>query len=277
MAQKKMKTMNNDGLGVEKSRLQAKNIRVAYGNKVIIEDLSLQIPDGEFTVIVGPNACGKSTLLKALSRMVEPVRGEVLLDGKPVGELPPKEVARQMSLLPQSPVAPEGIVVEDLVGRGRYPHQGFFKQWSSEDERKVNQAMARAHVKELAQRYVTELSGGQRQRVWISLVLAQDAPIVLLDEPTTYLDIAHQVEVLNLARALQREGFTVVAVLHELTLAFRYATNLVMMKEGAIVAEGQVNDVVTPELMEDVYGLRCELLHDPRSGRPIVVPVDEES
>ena len=272
-----MKTMNNDGLGVEKSRLQAKNIRVAYGNKVIIEDLSLQIPDGEFTVIVGPNACGKSTLLKALSRMVEPVRGEVLLDGKPVGELPPKEVARQMSLLPQSPVAPEGIVVEDLVGRGRYPHQGFFKQWSSEDERKVNQAMARAHVKELAQRYVTELSGGQRQRVWISLVLAQDAPIVLLDEPTTYLDIAHQVEVLNLARALQREGFTVVAVLHELTLAFRYATNLVMMKEGAIVAEGQVNDVVTPELMEDVYGLRCELLHDPRSGRPIVVPVDEES
>lgn len=250
---------------------------MAYGNKVIIEDLSLQIPDGEFTVIVGPNACGKSTLLKALSRMVEPVRGEVLLDGKPVGELPPKEVARQMSLLPQSPVAPEGIVVEDLVGRGRYPHQGFFKQWSSEDERKVKEAMARAHVEELAQRYVTELSGGQRQRVWISLVLAQDAPIVLLDEPTTYLDIAHQVEVLNLARALQREGFTVVAVLHELTLAFRYATNLVMMKEGAIVAEGQVNDVVTPELMEDVYGLRCELLHDPRSGRPIVVPVDEES
>lgn len=272
-----MKTMNNDELGVEKNRLQAKNICVAYGNKVIIEDLSLQIPDGEFTVIVGPNACGKSTLLKALSRMVEPVRGEVLLDGKPVGELPPKEVARQMSLLPQSPVAPEGIVVEDLVGRGRYPHQGFFKQWSSEDERKVKEAMARAHVEELAQRYVTELSGGQRQRVWISLVLAQDAPIVLLDEPTTYLDIAHQVEVLNLARALQREGFTVVAVLHELTLAFRYATNLVMMKEGAIVAEGQVNDVVTPELMEDVYGLRCELLHDPRSGRPIVVPVDEES
>ncbi|MBF4554196.1 ABC transporter ATP-binding protein [Corynebacterium suicordis] len=269
--------MNNDELGVEKNRLQAKNICVAYGNKVIIEDLSLQIPDGEFTVIVGPNACGKSTLLKALSRMVEPVRGEVLLDGKPVGELPPKEVARQMSLLPQSPVAPEGIVVEDLVGRGRYPHQGFFKQWSSEDERKVKEAMARAHVEELAQRYVTELSGGQRQRVWISLVLAQDAPIVLLDEPTTYLDIAHQVEVLNLARALQREGFTVVAVLHELTLAFRYATNLVMMKEGAIVAEGQVNDVVTPELMEDVYGLRCELLHDPRSGRPIVVPVDEES
>ncbi|MGV0398185.1 ABC transporter ATP-binding protein [Corynebacterium suicordis] len=269
--------MNDDERGVEKSRLQAKNIRVAYGNKVIIEDLSLQIPDGEFTVIVGPNACGKSTLLKALSRMVEPVRGEVLLDGKPVGELPPKEVARQMSLLPQSPVAPEGIVVEDLVGRGRYPHQGFFKQWSSEDERKVKEAMARAHVEELAQRYVTELSGGQRQRVWISLVLAQDAPIVLLDEPTTYLDIAHQVEVLNLARALQREGFTVVAVLHELTLAFRYATNLVMMKEGAIVAEGQVNDVVTPELMEDVYGLRCELLHDPRSGRPIVVPVDEES
>ena len=272
-----MKTMNNDELGVEKNRLQAKNICVAYGNKVIIEDLSLQIPDGEFTVIVGPNACGKSTLLKALSRMVEPVRGEVLLDGKPVGELPPKEVARQMSLLPQSPVAPEGIVVEDLVGRGRYPHQGFFKQWSSEDERKVKEAMARAHVEELAQRYVTELSGGQRQRVWISLVLAQDAPIVLLDEPTTYMDIAHQVEVLNLARALQREGFTVVAVLHELTLTFRYATNLVMMKEGAIVAEGQVNDVVTPELMEDVYGLRCELLHDPRSGRPIVVPVDEES
>ena len=255
-------------------RVEARGIRVSYGENVILDDLSLAIPTGELTVIVGPNACGKSTLLRALARMVAVDAGEVLLDGRPISSYAPKEVAKRMSLLPQSPISPEGILVEDLVSRGRYPHQSVFKQWSPADREAVDAAMIRARVAELAHRYVGELSGGQRQRVWIALVLAQEAPIVLLDEPTTFLDITHQVEVLNLARALQREGFTVVAVLHELTLAFRYATNLVMMKKGAIVAEGAVEDVVTAELVEKVYEIPCDVLADPRSGRPIIVPRD---
>lgn len=257
-------------------RLAAQNLKVTYGNsaKPIIENMNVQIPTGEFTVIVGPNACGKSTLLRTLARMLQPESGQVILDGKEIGSYDSKEVARRMSLLPQSPVAPDGILVEDLVGRGRYPHHGVIQQWTKEDQQAVDYAMARARVTELADRYVSELSGGQRQRVWISLVLAQNSPIVLLDEPTTYLDITHQVEVLNLARSLQREGFTVVAVLHELTLAFRYATNLIMMKQGRIVAQGRVNEIVNPQLLYDVYNLQCDLLADPRTGRPIVVPRD---
>lgn len=262
--------------GKQPPRLAAKNLKVTYGNnsKPTIEGMNVQIPTGEFTVIVGPNACGKSTLLRTLARMLQPTAGHVFLDGKKIDSYDSKEVARRMSLLPQSPVAPDGIVVEDLVGRGRYPHHGVLQQWTKEDQEAVDHAMARARVTELADRYVSELSGGQRQRVWISLVLAQNSPIVLLDEPTTYLDITHQVEVLNLARSLQREGFTVVAVLHELTLAFRYATNLIMMKQGKIVAQGPVNDVVNPQLLQDVYNLECDLIADPRTGRPIVVPRD---
>ncbi|MEZ2122026.1 MULTISPECIES: ABC transporter ATP-binding protein [unclassified Corynebacterium] len=267
---------DNHHLPAPGARLQGKNITVAYGSKVVLENLSVAIPDGEFTVIVGPNACGKSTLLRALARMLPTSSGIVELDGTSIGDLPPKEVARQLSLLPQSPVAPDGIVVEDLVGRGRYPHQGVFRQWSPADQAAVEQAMKRANITALAQRFVSELSGGQRQRVWISLVLAQETPIVLLDEPTTYLDITHQVEVLNLARNLQREGVTVVAVLHELTLAFRYATHLIMMNEGKIVGTGPVSEVVTTELIQEVYGLPCDLITDPHSGRPIVVPIDQD-
>lgn len=255
--------------------LSARGLNVGYGQRAIIDGLDIDIPRGELTVIVGPNACGKSTLLRSLARMLPVQSGEVLLEGDPIRSLPPKHVARLLGLLPQSPIAPDGIVVEDLVGRGRFPHQGVLKQWSESDERAVENALARAGVDELADRMVDELSGGQRQRVWIAMALAQETPILLLDEPTTYLDIAHQVEVLSLARDLQREGYTVVVVLHELNLAFRYATNLVVMHAGRIVSQGAVADVVTAELIEEVYGLPCQLIPDPMSGRPLVVPVIE--
>ncbi len=257
------------------TRLAGRDLTIGYGDKTVITGLDVEIPTGELTVIVGPNACGKSTLLRGLARMLPTASGTVELDGAAIGSYPPKEVARRLGLLPQSPIAPDGIVVEDLVGRGRYPHQGVLRQWSKEDAAAVEQAMARANVSDLGDRMVTELSGGQRQRVWIAMALAQQTPILLLDEPTTYLDIAHQVEVLDLARGLQREGFTVVVVLHELHLAFRYATHLVVMREGAIVAQGGVNEVVTEELIEEVYGLPCRLIADPVSGRPIVIPLDE--
>ena len=264
----------NDTPHTTAARLQAHNITVGYGDKVILKNLDISIPDGEFTVIVGPNACGKSTLLRALARMLPTSTGSITLDNTPINNIPPKDVARRLSLLPQSPHAPDGIIVEDLIARGRYPHQGILRQWSTTDQHAVEQAMSRANVTDLKDRFVAELSGGQRQRVWIALVLAQQTPIVLLDEPTTYLDITHQIEVLNLARNLQRDGVTVVAVLHELTLAFRYATNLVMMKEGHIVGTGPVTDLVTAELIADVYGLDCDLITDPHSGRPIIVPID---
>ncbi|WP_448854348.1 ABC transporter ATP-binding protein [Corynebacterium frankenforstense] len=254
------------------SRLRAEDLTVAYGEKTVIRDVTVDIPDGEFTVIVGPNACGKSTLLKALARLLTPRAGTVFLDGRPIGGYGSKEVARRLSLLPQSPTAPEGIVVEDLVARGRYPHQGLLRQWTAADEAAVDSALDQANVTHLRRRHVSDLSGGQRQRVWLALVLAQQTPVVLLDEPTTYLDITHQVEVLDLARRLYRAGSTVVAVLHELTLAFRYASNLIVMKDGAVAAAGPVERVVTEELLTDVYEIRCDLVDDPESGRPIVVP-----
>ncbi|MCS4489626.1 ABC transporter ATP-binding protein [Corynebacterium sp. ES2775-CONJ] len=253
------------------SALQVLELSVGYGSHSIISHLTLTIPRGELTVIVGPNACGKSTLLRSLVRVI-PSQGSILLEGADIYSLGAKEVARKMGLLPQSPVAPDGIVVADLIARGRYPHQDILGRWTKADEKAVESAMRRAHVLDLREKRIDELSGGQRQRVWLALVLAQDTPIVLLDEPTTYLDITHQVEVLNLARDLQRHGVTVVMVLHELTLAFRYATHLIVMKDGAIQATGPVEDVVTEELIKRVYELDCRLVKDPESGRPIVVP-----
>ncbi|MGP8302751.1 ABC transporter ATP-binding protein [Streptomyces inhibens] len=255
------------------SRLTAENVTLAYDQRVIAENLSVAIPDHSFTVIVGPNACGKSTLLRALSRMLKPAAGSVLLDGSAISSLPAKKVAKALGLLPQSSIAPDGITVADLVARGRYPHQGLLRQWSADDERIVQESMAATGVAELADRYVDELSGGQRQRVWIAMALAQQTPLFLLDEPTTYLDIQHQIEVLDLCAELHEEqGRTLVAVLHDLNHAARYATHLIAMKDGAIIAEGAPADIVTAELVERVFGISCQVIDDPETGTPLVVP-----
>ncbi len=255
------------------SRLTADAVTLAYDGRVIAENLSVAVPDHSFTVIVGPNACGKSTLLRALSRMLKPAAGSVLLDGAAIGSYPAKKVARTLGLLPQSSVAPDGITVADLVARGRHPHQGLLRQWSPEDERVVEESMAATGVAALADRYVDELSGGQRQRVWIAMALAQRTPLLLLDEPTTFLDIQHQIEILDLCAELHEEqGRTLVAVLHDLNHAARYATHLIAMRDGAVVAEGPPGEVVTAELVERVFGLRCEVIEDPQTGTPLVVP-----
>lgn len=237
-----------------------------------LKQVSASFTPGAFTAIVGPNACGKSTLLKTMARLLKPSAGRVELGGKDVASLKPKALARQVALLPQSPTAPEGIVVEDLVARGRYPHQGIFKQWTSADAQAVERALEITNTLELKDRPAAELSGGQRQRVWLALALAQDTPIVLLDEPTTYLDITHQVEVLRLARQLVAAGRTVIAVLHELSLAFRYADEVLVMQQGRKVAHGKVADVITAPLISDVYDLPVNLLVDPESQTPVVVP-----
>ncbi|MDH6615841.1 ABC-type cobalamin/Fe3+-siderophores transport system ATPase subunit/ABC-type enterobactin transport system permease subunit [Streptomyces sp. SAI-135] len=255
------------------NRLSADTVTLAYDQRVIAEQLSVEIPDNSFTVIVGPNACGKSTLLRALSRMLKPSQGKVLLDGQVIQSMPAKKVARTLGLLPQSSIAPDGITVADLVGRGRYPHQGILRQWSTEDERVVQESMRQTGVAELAERYVDELSGGQRQRVWIAMALAQQTPLLLLDEPTTYLDIQHQIDVLDLCAELHEEqGRTLVAVLHDLNHAARYATHLIALKAGRIIAEGAPNDIVTAELVEEVFGLRCQVIDDPETETPLVVP-----
>lgn len=252
-------------------RLHADTVTLKYDERTVATDLSVAIPDASFTVIVGPNACGKSTLLRALSRLLKPTSGKIILDGGDIASLPAKETARRLGLLPQSSIAPEGITVADLVARGRYPHQSFLRQWSEADEIAVARAMEATRLTELADRPVDELSGGQRQRVWIALVLAQDTPILLLDEPTTYLDIAHQIELLDLLAQLNKQGRTVVAVLHELNHACRYASHLIAMREGALIAQGKPSDIVTEKLVEEVFGLTSIIIPDPVSGTPLIV------
>jgi iron complex transport system ATP-binding protein len=254
------------------SRLAARDLRLAYDKRVVVDGLSIDVPDGGFTIVVGPNACGKSTLLKALSRTLKPASGQVLLDGEPIDSYRSKAVARQLAMLPQSPIAPEAITVRDLVGRGRYPHQHLLQQWSHEDELAVADALSSTGCADLSERYVAELSGGQRQRVWIAMILAQQTDLLLLDEPTTFLDIAHQYEVLELCARLHSDGRTLVAVLHDLNQAARYASNLVVMKEGRIVASGLPGDILTADLVESVFGLPCVIIPDPVTGTPMVVP-----
>ncbi|MFD0263752.1 ABC transporter ATP-binding protein [Kitasatospora indigofera] len=255
-------------------RLYADDVTLKYGDRAIATELSIGVPDGSFTVIVGPNACGKSTLLRAFARLLKPAAGRVLLDGEQIGALPAKELARRLGLLPQSSTAPDGITVADLVARGRYPHQGLFRQWSREDDRVVAESMAATDVTGLAGRFVDELSGGQRQRVWLAMAIAQQTPLLLLDEPTTFLDIAHQVEVLDLCARLHLEqGRTLVAVLHDLNQATRYATHLIAMRDGAVVAEGAPSEIVTAELVERVFDLPCQVIEDPQTGTPLVVPM----
>ena len=257
--------------------LQTSGLRLKYDQRTVIEGLSAEIPEGRVTMIVGANACGKSTLLRGLARLLKPAAGTVTLDGRDIHRRPAREVARTLGLLPQHPTAPDGITVRDLVGRGRYPHQGFFRSGaaggSPDDERAVQQAMAATETLDLAGRNVDELSGGQRQRVWIAMALAQETEVLLLDEPTTYLDLTHQVEVLDLITDLNRQrGTTVAIVLHDLNLAARYADHIIAMKNGQIVAEGAARAVVTEELVREVFGLESRVLPDPVSGAPLIIP-----
>ncbi|MDO5604525.1 MAG: ABC transporter ATP-binding protein [Paracoccus sp. (in: a-proteobacteria)] len=253
-------------------KIQAQGLVVGYGGQPVCRGVDLDIPPGGFTVIVGPNGCGKSTLLRSMCRLLTPDAGQVLLAGHDIARLPARELARRIGLLPQSAEAPAGITVADLVARGRYPHQGFFRQWSEADSSAVTAAMTATGVAGLADRQVDHLSGGQRQRVWVAMALAQQTPILFLDEPTTYLDIAHQVDLLDLLAGLHEGGRTLAAVLHDLNQACRYATSLVVMSEGRIVAQGVPDQVMTPGLMRAVFGLDCLVIPDPVTGRPMIVP-----
>lgn len=255
------------------SRLRADALTLGYDGKIISQNLSVSIPDGEFTVIVGPNACGKSTLLRALSRLLKPQAGQVILDGKNIASIDTRQVARHLGLLPQSSQAPDGISVLDLVARGRYPHQKLLQQWTPADKLAVINAMQATGVSELADRSVDALSGGQRQRVWIAMVLAQQTPLLLLDEPTTYLDIAHQIDLLELFSNLnQQHNHTLVAVLHDLNHACRYATHIIAMRDGQIVTQGHPREVITADLVEQVFGMPCLIIDDPVSHTPLVIP-----
>jgi iron complex transport system ATP-binding protein len=257
----------------QSERLRGERLRLAYGERVVTDNLDVCIPDGSFTVIVGPNACGKSTVLKALARLLAPRAGSVYLDGRLISAYSTKDVARRLGLLPQSPLAPAGITVADLVARGRYAHQRLLRQWSRADEESVLEAMDLTKTRDLSDRLVDELSGGQRQRVWLAMVLAQQTPMVLLDEPTTFLDIAHQLEMLDLCADLhETQGRTVVAVLHDLNQACRYGDHLIAMKDGRIVAEGDPGQVVTVDLVREVFSLACQVIDDPETGTPLVVP-----
>ncbi|WP_433495647.1 ABC transporter ATP-binding protein [Micromonospora sp. CA-248089] len=253
--------------------LSTRDLVVGYEGRTVLDGLDLDLPADTFTVIVGPNACGKSTLLRTMARLLTPRRGAVLLDGAAIRDLPTRDVARRLGVLPQSPLVPEGITVADLVGRGRQPYQRWWRQWSAEDGRAVEEAMRLADVSALADRPVDTLSGGQRQRVWIAMTLAQDTDALLLDEPTTFLDLAHQVEVLDLLHRLRAErGRTVVAVLHDLNQAARYADHLIAMRDGAVVAAGKPREILTADLVRDVFGLDCVVVPCPVSGAPLVVP-----
>jgi len=252
--------------------LTATGLRVGYGRRDVLQGVDLEILQGELTVVVGPNGCGKSTLLLALARVLRPSAGTVALDGQPVTSMPPRDVARRLAFLPQAPVGPDGIRVRDLVARGRHPHQGFLRALSADDHRVVDEVLLATDTFDLSDRRVSELSGGQRQRVWIAMALAQETSLLLLDEPTTFLDVAHQLDVLDTCARLHDQGRTVVAVLHDLNLAVRYATQLVLMKDGAVVAQGRPEEVLDADLIARVFGIRAHVVTDPE-GWPLVVPV----
>ncbi|MGF7033588.1 iron complex transport system ATP-binding protein [Paenibacillus mucilaginosus] len=253
---------------------QAEQTVSGYENKTVVQGVSLVIPSHKISVMIGANACGKSTLLKTLARLIKPTSGKITLDGKPIETIPPKQLARMVGLLPQSPIVPEGITVADLVGRGRFPHQSWFGGWTKKDYEAVAEAMEIMKITELANRNIDELSGGQRQRVWIAMALAQQTDILFLDEPTTFLDITYQVEILDLLTDLNRKhGTTIVMVLHDINLSARYADHIFALREGKLVAEGDPSKVITSTLVKDIFDLDCTVIKDPISGSPLVVPI----
>jgi iron complex transport system ATP-binding protein len=253
--------------------LETKSLTLSYGNTIIINELDLKIPKGEITVLIGGNGCGKSTLLRSLARLLKPMNGAVLLEGKAISKLSTREVAKKLAILPQSPTAPEGLTVLQLVKQGRYPYQNWFKQWSEEDEKKVQFALEVTGMKELSERQVDSLSGGQRQRAWIAMTLAQDTDIILLDEPTTYLDMTHQIEILDLLFELnEKEKRTIIMVLHDLNLACRYAHNIVAVRDKKIYAQGKPEDIITCQLVKDVFQMDCQVTYDPLFGTPLCIP-----
>ena len=254
--------------------LRSDNATLSYDKRIIVQALTLDIPPGSFTAIIGPNACGKSTLLRAMAGLLAPTSGQMILDGKAIASLSSREIAQRLGLLPQTAIAPEGITVAELVARGRYVHQRLLRQWSEQDRQAVDEALRVTNITDLADRRVEHLSGGQRQRVWISMVLAQQTPLILLDEPTTFLDIAHQMDVLNLLHELNAAGRTIVAVLHDLNHAARYASHVIAMKAGRVIAAGTPADVITAATVSDVFGLETAVIPDPITGNPMVVPHD---
>ncbi|WP_394248682.1 ABC transporter ATP-binding protein [Arthrobacter pityocampae] len=266
--------MAGSGRTTTAATLAAEDLTLAYDDRTVVDGLDVVLPAGKVTVIVGANACGKSTLLRGLARLLKPAGGTVLLNGTDIATQSTKAVARVLGLLPQTPLAPDGISVADLVGRGRYPHQGWFRQWTPDDDAAVAGALEATGTLALADRSVDELSGGQRQRVWIAMALAQQTDILLLDEPTTFLDVTHQIEVLDLITDLnRRSGTTVIMVLHDLNLAARYADHLIALRDGRIVAGGAPSNVVTEETVSGVFDLECRVITDPVSGTPMVVPI----
>ena len=253
---------------------QAEHVTAGYDNKAILHDIGVTIPSNQISIIIGANGCGKSTLLKTVARLIKPTSGQVTLDGKPIQKIPPKQLARVLGLLPQSPIVPEGITVADLVGRGRFPHHTFLKGWTKKDYEAVAEAMEIMHITEFADCHIDELSGGQRQRVWIAMALAQQTDILFLDEPTTYLDITYQVEILDMLTDLNKKyGTTIVMVLHDINLSARYADHIFALHKGKLVAEGSPSEVITSSLIKDIFGLDCMVMQDPISDSPSVVPI----
>lgn len=256
------------------TKLHAKDLILAYDDSLIIKNLDVKIPEGEITVLVGANGCGKSTLLRGISRLLRPKQGSVILDGQDIWKMPTKKLAQQLGILPQSPTAPEGLTVHELVSQGRYPHQSWLQQWSVEDDRVTREALEITDMTDFSDRAVDTLSGGQRQRAWIAMTLAQDSDLILLDEPTTYLDLAYQIDVLDLLHDLNiNRKKTIVMVLHDLNHACRYADHLIALRNGRIVVEGDPSEVVTEEIVRDVFGIDCRIVPDPVTDTPLVVPL----
>ena len=258
-------------------RITARDLHVAYADRTVVNNVNVDFPAGHITTIIGPNGCGKSTLLRSLARLIPIQSGHVLMNGQDMSSYSRKELAQHLSMLPQSPIAPEGLLVSDLVSRGRHPHQSWIRQWSSTDQHEVHQALDMTRSLELADRRLDALSGGQRQRVWISMVLAQCTETLLLDEPTTYLDLATSIEILQLIRTLRKElNRTVVMVLHDLNLAARYSDRIVVMNSGTILEHGSPSEVIRADLLEEAFGLKAVVIDDPVTGGPLVVPKEHE-